>query len=87
MSTYTLLAIRPNRGYAPHQVAEDTTPLTLGEFAEALAEAIAEYGEDSLLITCDTENRYGASFGTVSASYDLFTAADDDGDDDTDPYR
>lgn len=83
MTTRTLLAINPQQGYAPDQITES---LTLGQLAEALEEAIERYGEDSLIVTIDNANRYGAGFGSLSMWEDLFTDADPDGDDeDADP--
>lgn len=76
MST-VLLHINNNLGYAPDQI--DST-LTLGDLLAAVEQAIADHGEDAVIVTEESGNHYGARFGNVEQYEDMFTSPDDEED-------
>jgi hypothetical protein len=57
-----ILPISDNEGYAPDQIR---TGITLLELLEAVEEAIAEFGEEAVVVTLDRDNRFGAGFGRL----------------------
>ncbi|QBQ71205.1 hypothetical protein SEA_DAEGAL_3 [Mycobacterium phage Daegal] len=65
-----------NRGYGADQV----TGMSLAALRDAVAEAIEEWGEDTEVVTYQTNNGRGASYGVFADEYELFTAAEDDDD-------
>lgn len=65
-----ILAVDNNRGYGPEQVP---TSMTLADLLALVETAIDEHGEDALVVTKDSGNRYGANWGAVS-SYEDITA-------------
>lgn len=76
MSATVLFRHEGNLGYGADQVRAN---MTLGELLEAVQEAIVEWGEDANVVTYQTNNRYGANYGSLSG-YDLFAAANNDDD-------
>lgn len=73
-----LLAVDNNRGYAPDQI---TDSMTLRDLLNAVEQAIADFGEDAMVVTLDGGNRYGANFGAISIYADTFTAVETEGED------
>lgn len=77
--TTVILSVDNCKGYAADQV-EST--MTLRDLLAAVEDAITEFGEDAIIATKDTGNRYGAQFGRLDQWGDLFTDAapeDEDG--------
>ena len=65
-----------NLGYGSDQVKG----MTLGDLLEAVQDAVTEWGEDTEVVAFQTNNTYGASYGTLSR-WETFRAADDEEDD------
>ncbi|QWY84438.1 hypothetical protein SEA_KNOCKER_97 [Mycobacterium phage Knocker] len=78
MSQYVQMSVDNNQGYAPDQVNPSTT---LADLRDAIEDAIEEFGEDALIVTKDTGNRYGARFGRLDGYGDMFTDPEADNDD------
>lgn len=68
-----LLNVESNLGYGADQVRG----MTLGELLEAVQTAVDEWGEDTEVVLHQTNNRYGANYGTIS-QWDTFTAPEPD---------
>lgn len=68
-----LLNVESNLGYGADQVQG----MTLGELLEAVQTAVDEWGEDTEVVLHQTNNRYGANYGTIS-QWDTFTAPEPD---------
>lgn len=66
-----------NQGYAPSQIR---TRMTLGDLLSQLEEAIEEFGEDAVLVTYQTNNRYGASWGKLDHHPGMITSAEEEED-------
>ncbi|QDK02562.1 hypothetical protein PP304_gp123 [Gordonia phage Phendrix] len=75
--TYAILNVSANRGYAADQAE---SRMTLGDLLAAVENAIGDFGEDAIVVTHDKDNRYGASWGKISA-YETFAFGDDDEED------
>jgi hypothetical protein len=73
-----LLAVSNNQGYGPDQVEGS---MTLGALRDALEEAINTYGEDAMIVTKESGNRYGARYGAVDIYADTFTGVDEEDED------
>lgn len=73
-TTHVVLTVDNNRGYAADQAANG---MTLSDLRELVDNAVAEYGEDALVVTKDTGNRLGARWGAVSR-YEEIIASDED---------
>jgi CBS domain containing-hemolysin-like protein len=78
--TRVLMSVADRQGYAPDQI-EGT--ITLRDLLEAVTDAIDEFGEDAQVVVANGD-RYGAAYGSIPAWSDVFTAVEDDEDDD--PY-
>lgn len=65
-----------NLGYSADQVEG----MSLGQLLDLVEQAVTEYGEDAMVVLFQTNNMYGANFGTLS-QWQLFDTADEDGDD------
>lgn len=63
--------IHANRGYSAEQI---DGAMRLGDILAAVEEAITEWGEDALVVTHDTDNRYGANYGALGNYGMLFEA-------------
>ena len=57
-----IMSIGPNQGYAPDQIK---TKFTLEDLKEKVEDAIRYYGGDCVIVTHDSSNRYGASYGKL----------------------
>lgn len=68
-----LLGISDNEGYSPSQIQTD---ITLADLLEHVQNAIADFGEDALVILSNGQ-RYGAGYGRLISYGDLFESADD----------
>ena len=66
-----ILAVENNRGYSEDQIDNS---MTLRDLLRAVEDAIAKYGEDVMVVTCDSGNRYGANYGAISVYEDTFLA-------------
>ena len=69
MSTTVKMAITPNAGYSADQAEND---ITLGALLESVQEAIERFGEEAKVVTADSGNMYGASWGHISQWEDMF---------------
>ena len=74
-----VLAVDNNQGYAADQVE---TRMTLGDLLATIEQAVADFGEDALVVTRDTGNRYGANWGRLDQWAEVADADDEDGDSD-----
>ena len=63
-----ILEVTNNQGYAADQVP---TSVTLGDLLEEIQHAIELHGEDAVVCTQDTGNRYGANFGAIYANIEI----------------
>lgn len=61
MAITVTLPIEDNIAYSSEDVS---TNVTLGELLESIKEAIAAYGEDSVVVL-DNGQRYGARYGAI----------------------
>jgi len=71
-----VLRISNNQGYAADQV---TNGVTLGDLLEQIQDAVDQYGDDTLVVTKDFGNRYGANWGSLPR-FDGVTLNGDDED-------
>ena len=71
------LPIHPNSGYNAEQVS---SRMTLADLAEMIQDAIEKFGEDSVVVTHDLGNRYGANFGRIDQFQDIELVENDDED-------
>lgn len=78
MATKLILDVAPNQGYGANQI---NTSVTLADLREALEEAILSYGEDAQVITYDTTNYRGASYGSLVLEYGELAFRDADAED------
>lgn len=78
MTKRVLLRHEGNLGYGSDQIE---TNMTLNELLEAVQDAIAEWGEDAIVVTHQTNNRYGANYGAIS-SWATFGGADPEDEED-----
>lgn len=69
--------VESNLGYAPDQI--DRT-ITLADLLEQVQSAINEWGEDAEVVLHQTNNGYGANYGSLAGGYDLFDGLEDDED-------
>lgn len=60
-----VISIKANDGYG---VDQPETTLTLGELRDLIDDAAEYYGEDCIVVTHDSANRYGASYGKIYKS-------------------
>jgi len=70
--------VESNLGYAADQVH---ARITLADLASQIEAAIEQYGEDAEVVLYQTNNAYGAAYGSLEQYGDLFTeaeAADED---------
>lgn len=64
-----------NLGYAADQVSNK---MTLADLLTQVEEAIEKYGEDAEVVSFQTNNRYGACYGSLDQWSGLFTSDEDD---------
>ena len=73
---YVTMNVTNNQGYGPDQVE---TRMTLADLLVEVENAIGDFGEDAIVVTHESGNRYGASWGKVS-TYNTFQQAEDNED-------
>lgn len=76
MTKIIAMNVLPNAGYSADQVSDEG--ISLRDLMAAIETAIHEFGEDAILVTQDSGNRYGARFGYLEKFGDLFEDTDDD---------
>lgn len=81
MADKVLLSVSNNEGYAADQIDNS---MTLRDLYQAIEEAMETYGEDCMIVTKDTGNRYGANFGKIDIYEDTFRSVHGDDDEDED---
>lgn len=57
-----VMAVSPNEGYGVDQIERS---VTLGQLKEKIEDAINYYGEDCIIVTHNSGNRYGAKYGRL----------------------
>lgn len=57
--------------------ADQVTGMTLGELQQAVEQAIQDHGADTEVVMFQTNNHYGANYGTLSP-YDTFTPVEEE---------
>ncbi len=72
-----LLKHEGNLGYSPDQV----NGITLADLLELVEEAVEEWGGDTEVVLYQTNNRYGANYGTLYR-WDVFSVPSSDEDED-----
>lgn len=77
MAAKVLLNVESNLGYGADQVKG----MTLADLLEAVEMAIEDWGADTEVVLHQTNNRYGANFGTVH-QWDTFSSSEADRDED-----
>lgn len=78
--TKVLLHHEGNRGYGADQIE---TEMTLEALLEAVQTAIDEWGPQATVVTYQTNNQYGANYGSLSP-WTTFSNPDADEDEDGD---
>lgn len=73
-----VLGVNSNQGYGAYQIDD---PMTLGDLANLVAEAINQYGQDTLVVV-DNGQQFGARFGSIDRYSSIEPAEFRPGDDD-----
>lgn len=83
-ATHVILAVSNNTGYCAKGATDHTSTMTLRDLIDALEAAADEHGDDALVVTHDSGNRYGANFGCIDIYADTITLPEDEDEDSDD---